>query len=1848
MAPSHEGSYYLPPLDQCLQSRQLSISWRSIYTSLSDPSCIATKPAIDRALKDDTFRTLLTSPWTAFSKPTPDTKSQFETRTAAINVPTHSNGHYDISELRADALWLAKETAVDEVTALRTVILEWQQRTDQALLSNWYEEEVSNLQACAAAPGIQAIQELVSLHGGSLPADEVPDAQKSEPSRRRLIFSFHLQEREYFYKAVETVAGIAQRADLQLARSALPPSLIISQEVRHVAESMWKSQRDSSSQNSSSGSFEHIVGIVRELLEIGGDPQRWPDSAKTDDSMATTYTKALLEQLLSNLRLLYSHVMATRLQSSNTSDIRLWYGLMDDFGFLNAIVHLNPDLVLVNQSIHTMTAMISTEILRITPTTAYIRAKFASQSELLYPDLPQSKYIEDEDCVRHITGCLLGAASHDIDHASPAVLAWSVICHTLRITLQSEDDDNLGSSRRNSLRDSGTKLSKAEILLKAITDVVDDRDAIQEMGFAAVKQMKVFDVLQNMLNAISTIFKLPSDAHTAISSKITAFDVARHAIPVIGYGEEVIGVLLETMTHRTPFASSTTPASTISSWPQQPAQTLREDQDLFGHDLMNLVVSRYPFELPEFLLSLGAIARSTAYVDEEGSMIARLLDNLTTFTTALPRDFLAYELLQDDDMINRIQLLQAIPFLAPFGRQQPLSTMSGSMGTALSRVAEQYSIPEGSIGKVLNESRPLVVSWDFPHSGLEYLGALLSTLSPNASLADARTATNIEHSTAADLVNLFNAMLIGHLSSKDPNAAKSLLEKLSSGLGRSDDIIRVVFDIFEDQLQDHLAQPGTEGSIMLLTRIIEFARILLEIHPERVWSMLSKTRLLPMDDSPGALAAIVGATEIPTGQFRFLDACVSLFRSLIEDCTSRAVSRSGVGTKALARFEEQAVGSGRTPEKTMSSLLFNFSRVVIDVLQSQASWRFANSSERHNINCCILNSLDELLILAHGTQAKDDSPNRLFHYFQAASANIASIYLSDSTSEIPVQALLDIFVNALAGLSALPDIRDNYELVASAVQAIKFSSSLMRTGMMQNRPGTTFRKHLYKALPLLARLYVAQEALKPHVAELLTLLVQYSDGTSEEPVSLLGYLPAQTTKSFLKVVTDIEKPLQNLETEALIWDMLSAVVSHKQQWLAISLLTGSTPRDRLKKGGSDRANGHRSLVDVALAKLSDMSALPPRRALAMLAFLSHAQRHWTWISTSISDHRELLPSLTRWLSELTPNQRHSDIEACIRNANENQTAAFVADILARFLHNISDADRTEKLRLVLPKLKYLRDHASAVDGYNYSLHKNLAKNFEQKFPGCFLNVFKRSNFRSSQLGRDYYYDLELADRLLGFDPSWKRSKGQGFVDEVARANVNFSVVDSQIALLKSWKNLALGISTAAEPEAQNDMMTVVTGCLKANNESSVPTQLFENVSELRAEFAFALLQRLIRINSKEPAVKDIFLLVWDTIRQSGLDFEVISNQRDAAYYRLLLQILFLALQPHAQDASSASALRQSNKSLSRSAATMPTPLTPLSTTFLEIISKVISTNFRALCTLVHSADPADPASTIAEESDFVLLTAMLQTILRTPSAVTMQRQIATTIAESGLIRFAMSLYSWSDSLTPHDPIYGELSILLLLTISSVPLAAEQIAVEGVLSSISTANLSQYFRAPPASSTARGGKGPFDTPARLHAIWARGILPLTLNILSAVGPGVAADVAAFLNSFPAQLARSEADLAASPSPRDPNRGSVTLGLAAELHSTALLATVIDSLRAQGAAIGINPAEVESLAFDRAGVKELIEETLKGRRGLRERIVPLGEREVGLARMKARGQEAESVLEEMVVGELKGALSCLGQV
>ena len=73
---------------------------------------------------------------------------------------------------------------------------------------------------------------------------------------------------------------------------------------------------------------------------------------------------------------------------------------------------------------------------------------------------------------------------------------------------------------------------------------------------------------------------------------------------------------------------------------------------------------------------------------------------------------------------------------------------------------------------------------------------------------------------------------------------------------------------------------------------------------------------------------------------------------------------------------------------------------------------------------------------------------------------------------------------------------------------------------------------------------------------------------------------------------------------------------------------------------------------------------------------------------------------------------------------------------------------------------------------------NLKRNFEARYSGCSLLDFERTSLEQRPLGREYFYNIPIMDKSLHYDAAWGRR--DGFGAEVATANVNLSLVDSQI------------------------------------------------------------------------------------------------------------------------------------------------------------------------------------------------------------------------------------------------------------------------------------------------------------------------------------------------------------------------------------------------------------------------------------------------------------------------------------
>lgn len=422
-------------------------------------------------------------------------------------------------------------------------------------------------------------------------------------------------------------------------------------------------------------------------------------------------------------------------------------------------------------------------------------------------------------------------------------------------------------------------------------------------------------------------------------------------------------------------------------------------------------------------------------------------------------------------------------------------------------------------------------------------------------------------------------------------------------------------------------------------------------------------------------------------------------------------------------------------------------------------------------------------------------------------------------------------------------------------------------------------------------------------------------------------------------------------------------------------------------------------------------------------------------------------------------------------------------------------------------------------------------------------------------------------------------------------------------------------------------MQVTQQCLNANQGVPGPESIFLKIVDARANLALVLVQRLVK---SSLAVKDINHLLGTLVGTiNGVEEPFASDS--IKYYRTLLKSLFVTLRAYQISET------KLTKSVAGSQVDLGGSSVTVTQTILNVLDHVVGRGFRSLVSLVHDKD----ADIFPE--DLALLTAIMQACLSLPNIDQSQSQILNIMASHDATHAATSLFSWADQLADQgDPVYGELSILFLLELSTLPLLAEQLACDGVLSSILSAKLVKFMLKSNLSPYA-------DAPIaqRCYGIWVKGLLPLMLNLLTSLGGTLGHEIIYVLNQFP-HLLRASVDRFEPPgASRTKEKSSpqyLTLLATSEVHSLALLTRVLGAMRAN------NSRDLPAVDWDATALLEHVEYWLSSRRLLKDRLLPLGQREIEWKGRKLPSNgpgDSENLLEEKVIAQLETVRDVLSE-
>ncbi|ROV98276.1 hypothetical protein VSDG_04423 [Cytospora chrysosperma] len=1822
---SPPNGVYFPPLDQCLKGDKILLSWRLVATALQDASSERlTTRSVSNFIRDPYVHDLIRSPSKAFDKATPQSKSDFDTRTAAINVTPTPNDKYDIKTIKEDASWLSKNVQINEVTALRIVVVEFQTRPQSHLSGSLSTQDVINLQQAVGADATQANSLLASINAAdTVDAEAIWTDFNTETGRRRRLVEIYMSERRYFMAVVDEAHSLMfedMPAAPDTAKAALAGCLLHASFGAGAVADLKNEALESR--------LSTYLALVPECLAYPDTGLRsmLTGPAYSED-LELDWTRTFLTETLHLLASIFQimDLISTFLSAEFVSR---WFKFVDAYRFLDQLQALDEQTAEVVQQIKYLTCIISMKTLNLPRAILYLDGEISL-------NVNEDSYITSDSILKEIHDAVINAANGNILTSGPVIFSWSLILQRMlrshqerveRRDLQQNRQAQEGFERELQNIEARPGVGRRSSAGSIVSMENQSYDLFIDASFGSNQHQQDLQQVENLAGAVTAggqLYDFMSEMALSMGEtpdaafrfslgsrmRFVLLDFLKFSFPVAGYMSEPVTTLLAVLSAGQDY------------WDISKRKLLPLNQDVVAAALDDPLVlqfyilqalQRYPHEFLPFT-SLCKVLATCLAEDDRSDLIIKSLLKTPTLTLPLPDAY--WQFAADEEDLRKLEVTYDFPLFDVSAARRRLTADE-----------EPFCIPAGTIGLLASDSGH-IAQVQFEHSTFALLGRRLEAnlasdlydlaLGPLQAEEIAETVSLLATAIQCEIVK---ASMGNAASDSSSEAGLAILREASRALPRTKDIVSVVCDTLDFYVDGDLANLEAT-SIRVMTACLQFLDSILLICPGRVWSYMTRCDLMISDSRVGRLSRITGTLDLVDERFDLLSSVVNLFSNLIENAAKGAVQRK-IGSKGNARALESENAWLGTSDKSLYQVNLSIAHTAIDVLENSLTWRFASEVHRSTLLSQLIPILDRIVNYSF-SMGDPIKPNTLTAFFQPAAQYILDGFLSSSSSPLRFQPFLSTMLVALSVPDSTLYLRRADTISNRQVAVLNFATTLIRAANFLEKPVVAFESQILKCSSLLARLCATNASYKDSILSLLGAIAERISRERTEAPSLLGYLGPQVSRSFLQTISRLDKPFDRPTKSRNTWNFFSTIMRNGQHWMANCLLTGKTPREALGSDGKLSKLAPDSILKIALTQLRSIRTLPTSETLAILDLLTSAHNYWQWTVFASQEDESCLAELRAYVRELksaSVTARANPRQAC----DEARIAAYIAETFAMHLYHLRKTGREKDFaRELVNDIDYYLREGVTVSGYNSSLHANFSRNFSKQYPGFSLEDFQRTLLSPGELGTGYYYALEIADKMLRFDPGWAGPRERnGFRDEMEAANLNLSLVDTQIALFHAWEFLLLELSTCLMPKEHlitKQMMQVAKQCLISNQENPGPERIFLQITESRANLAMVLIQRLTETSLAPKDIAELLTAIWTTM--NSIENPLTPGQ--IQYWRTMMRMLYVVLRGYRTSPRSEVNKADDDRIVS------------VTQCVLNILHHVVAQGFRSLVSLIHEPD------VVVLPEDMALLTAILQACLCLPGMEQVSSQVYSIMVSEDVGQAATSLFSWADRLAVKgDPIYGELSILFLLQLSTVPILAEYLASDGLLGQLASANVTMHIQ--------RQNVSPFaDSPGaqRCYDIWAKGLLPLLLNVLSApgLGPNIATEIAYVLNQFPNLLKSSVERIEAPGMSRTATRGishHVTLLGVSEINSLALLTKVLGVYRAN-----FN-REIPEVSWDSATVLENVDYWLSSRKILRERLLPLGQREAEWRNMKTDTEDV-SVLEDKIVSLLEAVKEVLSE-
>ena len=1851
-----------------------------------------------------------------FPKASTSSKSEVETRTAAINVTQTPNGPYDIEVIKKDALWLAELVDLDENEALRIVIIEWQNRPEFKLRNVYSDNERAALDQLSTVLGSTTAfpQRIDNATNGE------PDLTAATKDRRSRLVRLFFAERRSLLATYEQLLGIfvlgkSRYLELNLNdeyRTIPSNKSDLLAVTREVISSTLEIDKPNDHILSCIEAMQHrLSGLETDRTKYQSE-QYWPE-------VDYDWVNTNLHELISISDILHLRWRIQQ-QIAKSAIILPWFQMVSKFEFFASFPSQSDWQATLVASLQVSAA--STSVALLDPLTS-ISFLLDSESELHVEQQNNEDvlYFFDRNNVIELQQAFVSLANACIAVASPAVFAWGLVLYTVRelglvaketrdnqVVQKAIDQGTAYDQQRSSKSSVGiagpTQQSIYEDIAERAHEVTSD-DPVECLMQSALRGCQVFDVLTTM----STSLSLAGHDYVAIWKNIALLDLVNASFDSIGYTSELLATILAILNEHVNADFS----NHMTTSPEKKILVrLFLSNDFLMTKVFDAAATRFPYETVPFLRLCKALSSEDSLSDCGMPIVAERLIELRTFTHALPPHFIGYHTIREDEDANLVTLEQSLSICSVSE-----STMLLAGGDRDVNDSTPYLLPNGCIGQVISDSRPAVVMWRHNYPGLGMLGKYLQLFKD-----DGRVGVECVADTPEEVVVASVELLASLLKTASAENGRISLEEASNGLSRNSDIVTVLFEILERQLTNLRLGRAAEESLRICASCLELINGISHLLPKRVWPLLARSALLNSTNS-SSLVGLVLAKDAKPGCSAFLLAFAQLFGTLVEEGMVRLLSPAKHATSKES--EKSSTAPDGTPNHIISRLLVLFASITADIYEGLSTCSLKPGVCRSLIQTSITRSFRKLVTFGFSVEGA----SHLFRNLQSPTAPrlVLDLFRPSAAVDTNLRNVLQILIDGLEDLDALHREALFLEHVNNTDETLWFCLVLLRAARLEGRSDILERQLCYM-LPTLARLYTVQTSYQLPCLKIMTEVITGGvEGQGYPPSSMLSLLGEQSCELLLDIFATFDSPVRKTEVSTAIWQMLTALLNARQQWLAVYILTGSSPQGRIKNVRDTRqsfaSNARRKpFLQKALDELLRDDALQGPKAVAMLSFVCRAQENWSWASNGSQSHPDFFAAVISHVGKINLKKLST-----LDRAYQYAIAALIAKLSTVYLHHARSRKEFSIIKKMMPAFRWYAANATTNTEYNASLHANLRKNIRARYSGCDLLDFKRTSLLSPAYGENFLYDTTWVSAMLSSDSAWTGTeRNPGFAHEFQLANLNISLVDAQLSLLHGFKSTCIEHSAffVRDREVQKLMAQIIHNCLANNTQPCPNERIFDSLLASRMQLCVSLLQSLVQVGTRGSEFTTLLTHAWEATQYRNNSYGVAIANNDLTYHRSCLASLLLCIQLHT-DRRHSSDNQEQQQQQQQQHALSPGKASHTSTrsTVLEILSNVVAEGVGQISSTLfdqtqnrgarHSGQgieaELDSESEMVGAADFLLLLSILHTALQLPMASQMQSQIASVFISSNIIDSTVRLYSWSHCLissTNMDPIYSSHALSILVSLSTIPSVAEELGIENVLGRLATCRITAALQSIP------DGVGPFElirpilqeniSRPRLYMVWCDGILPLCLNLLHSVGRPMAAEISAFLNQFPNQLARAidafatgppstsapasssfdkerretgTGDASGAPVAAMKTKGAISLSLAREAARLSLVSHILTSYRLAGASAGVDSFDISPLAhFDESGNKkklvEDLEEVLANDAAIsrRSRIVATTERENGWASESAlrghgnggnhkkgtdgaqqkndiAGEHAGSVLEQKILDELHCALICL---